>query len=79
MINSKKEYKEYLKSDAIALGLDTRSFKFKFINTLFPNFIWSFQKRLRQLEYYNNCKNKGLNKLYFYYLKYKFRKISILL
>ena len=77
MINSKKTYKAYLKSDAIALGLDVSSFKFKLINTFFPNYIWSFQKTLRRLEYYNNCKNKGLNKLYFYYLKYKFRKISL--
>ena len=77
MIISKQTYKEYLKSDAIALGLDISSFKFKLINTFFPNFIWLFQKTLRQLEYYNNCKNKGLNKLYFYYLKYKFRKICL--
>ncbi|WP_298499354.1 serine acetyltransferase [uncultured Algibacter sp.] len=77
MILSKKTYIEYLKSDAIALGLDINSYKFKLKNTFFPDFIWSFQKTLRQLEYYNNCKNNGINKLYFYYLKYKFRKISI--
>lgn len=77
MIFSKKAYKEYIKSDAIALGLNIESFYFKIINLCFPNYIWKFQKNLRKLEYHHNCKNKGLNKLYYIYLKYKFRKISL--
>jgi len=32
---------------------------------------------MRKLEYYTNCKNSGLGKLYIYYLKYKFRNISL--
>lgn len=77
MIFSKKVYKEYLKSDAIALGMNSNSFKFKLINIFFPNYIWLFQKTLRKFEYYHNCKNKGLTKFYCLYLKYKFRKISL--
>jgi len=77
MIFSKKTYQEYLKSDAMALGLNISSFKFKLKNIFFPNYIWSFQKTLRKLEYYHNCKNKSLNKLYYFYLKYRFRKISV--
>ena len=77
MINSKKTYLHYLKSDQIALGMNHNSLGFKIKEFLFPTLIWSFQKTLRKLEYQNNCKNKGFGKLYFYYLKYKFRKISI--
>ena len=77
MIISKETYKEYLKSDAIALGMNQSNIRFKLINLFFPNYIWSFQKTLRKLEYYHNCKNKGINKLYYIYLKYKFRKISL--
>jgi serine O-acetyltransferase len=77
MILSKKEYKNYLESDAIALGININSFVFKVKDMCFPNYIWKFQKSLRKLEYHHNCKNKGLNKLYYVYLKYKFRKISV--
>ena len=77
MIISKNTYKEYLKSDATALGINTSSFEFKLKNIFFPDYIWKFQKTMRTLEFYHNCKNKGISKLYYYYLKYKFRKISI--
>lgn len=77
MINSKKTYKEYLKSDALALGINIESFHFKIINLCFPNYIWKFQKNLRKLEYHHNCKNNGLNKLYYIFLKYRFRKVSL--
>ncbi|GGD10054.1 serine O-acetyltransferase [Hyunsoonleella pacifica] len=77
MIVSKNTYKEYLKSDALALGINVESFYFKIINLCFPNYIWQFQKSLRKLEYHHNCKNNGLNKLYYIFLKYRFRKISL--
>lgn len=77
IIDSKKKYKEYLRSDAIALGINSNTTKHKVKNLFFPNYIWSFQKTLRKLEYYNNCKSKGINKFYFYYLKFKYRKKSM--
>ncbi|WP_179345061.1 serine O-acetyltransferase [Winogradskyella ursingii] len=77
MIASKAEYKTYLEKDKIALKINTDSFMAKLINKLFPNPIWKFQKTMRQLEYYTNCKSGALNKVYFFYLKYKFRKISL--
>ena len=40
-------------------------------------YIWKFQKALRKVEYYINCKNNGLNKIYIYYLRYKLKNISI--
>lgn len=78
MINSKKTYKLFLEADKIALGIDTPThIIYKLKNLVFIDPIWKFQKTLRELEYHSNCKNNGIYKIYFYYLKYKFRKISL--
>jgi serine O-acetyltransferase len=77
MISSKKDYIKYLNQDKKALGVKSKSLEDKFVRYISPNPIWTFQKRMRKLEFYNNCKNKGLFKLYVFYLKYRFKKISI--
>ncbi|WP_179334806.1 serine O-acetyltransferase [Winogradskyella costae] len=77
MISSKTDYFDYLNKDKIALGMKTHSLASKIINILSPNPIWTFQKALRKLEYYTNCKNKGFFKLYKLYLQFKFKKISL--
>lgn len=73
MIKSKEDYHKYLDADRIALGIRKRNFKILFN----LNYIWNFQKKLRKIEYYANCKKGFLNKLYYYYLKYRFKKESI--
>ncbi len=77
MIQSKTDYKEYLKRDRIALEISNDSITSKIKNLFFPNPIWKFQRLMRKLEYYTNCKNKGLNKLYILYLRYRYRSISV--
>ncbi|WP_179354445.1 serine O-acetyltransferase [Winogradskyella vidalii] len=77
MIQSKIDYKYYLKRDRLALRVKTDTLIAKIINILFPNQIWKFQRTMRKLEYHHNCKNKGLNKFHYLFLKYKFRKISL--
>ncbi|WP_370391195.1 serine O-acetyltransferase [uncultured Winogradskyella sp.] len=77
MIQSKKDYIYYLKQDKKALGINPVGFEAKLIHYLSPNPIWVFQKTMRKLEYYNNCRSKGLNKLFIAYLRYRFKKISI--
>jgi serine O-acetyltransferase len=77
MINNKKDYIYYLKRDRIALEVYNDTFASKIKIKVFPNPVWTFQKRMRKLEYYSNCKNKGLYKLYILYLKYKYRAISV--
>ena len=77
MINSKKTYIQYLKSDQKALGINNADGFFIIKNFLFPDPIWKFQKQLRRLEYFHNCKSTGLNKLFYYYLKYRYRLSSI--
>lgn len=74
MILNKKDYVSYLNQDKKALGID----KVNFLRELIaPNYIWSFQKTLRKLEYYQNSKTGVLNKLIFNVVKYNFRKKSL--
>lgn len=77
MIANKKTYKAYLKADKKALRISNDGFTSRLLHLISPNPIWKFQKSLRKLEYYTNCKSKGLYKLYWLYLRYKFKKISI--
>lgn len=65
MIKSKEDYDFYIDADIIALCI-SRNLK----NILF-NDIWHFQKILRKLEYYLNCKNSLIWKPYIIYLKYR--------
>lgn len=60
MIRSKKDYKFYLEADRIAKAIPKKGSLFLLIrNIIFPNYVWRFQKTLRKLEYYENCK-KGI-------------------
>jgi serine O-acetyltransferase len=77
MINTNSEYKYYLERDRVALEVYNNSLSQRLKNFFFPNPVWTFQKRMRKLEYYTNCKNQGLNKLYIYYLKYRYKAISV--
>lgn len=77
MIKSKQDYEHYLRADKIALGIDADSFQKKLKLAILPPPVWSFQKKLRKLEYYYNCKRGIFNKIYTYWLRYQFRKESI--
>lgn len=75
MITTKKEYISYLELDKKALGIVNESILKKVIA---PNYIWNFQKRLRKVEYYRNCKlNSVVGKILFNYYKLKLRKLSL--
>lgn len=77
MIKSKKDYIAYIAQDKLALRISSNGFSNKLLRIISPNPIWVFQKRMRKLEYYHNCKNKGLYKLYIFYLRYLYKKTSI--
>ncbi|WP_299113618.1 serine acetyltransferase [uncultured Winogradskyella sp.] len=77
MISSKTEYYHYLNQDKKALGIKPVGIAGKFMSYLSPNHIWKFQKTMRKLEYYTNCKNKSINKLYILYLRYRFKNVSL--
>ena len=70
MIKSKKEYEFYMEADRIALNIERN-----LINIL-TNDIWSFEKILRKLEYFLNCKNSVIWKPYILYLKYRWYSLG---
>jgi len=78
MIKSKNEYLYYLQEDKKALGAYTKYPIFsKNIMIALTDPCWKFQKLLRKLEYWTNCKRGIIHKLYLYYLRKKFQKMSV--
>jgi serine O-acetyltransferase len=75
IIKSKADYHFFLEADRIALSRDKR----KRPRFLVGDETWKFQRLLRKLEYYQNCKTDFLSKIYWYYLMYKWRRASITL
>lgn len=69
MIRNKADYLYYLECDKVALK-EKRS-KPPFLK---PCEIWRYQRLLRKLEYYSNCKAKSPMR---YYLVYKMHRLSI--
>lgn len=78
MIKTKEDYLRFLRSDQKALGAFT---KFPLLSdnmmVLLTDPCWKFQKILRTLEYYLNCKKNSMYMPYILYLKNKFMKMSI--
>lgn len=74
MIRSRKDYLDYLEADRLALG---RSGWIRAFFLVDP--IWVFQRLLRKVEYYTNCKPGLIYKPYFFYLKFKFNQYKLLL
>ena len=77
MIKSKKEYLYYLEADRVAKSLPSKiNLLQRAKNILFPDYIWEFQKTLRKLEYFINCK-KGIPALLKrYFITRRFKKLS---
>jgi len=73
MITSKTEYKHYLEQDKRALGVEESALKAYFAG----DYIWKFQKKLRKLEYFKNCKKGLFNKAYYKFLRLRFRRYSL--
>ena len=70
MIQSKEDYYRYIHADQIALG---RGHKYGFKDWLMDD-IWTFERLLRKVEYYNNCKKNiwfGLVRRFMYYRLHK--------
>jgi len=74
MINSKIDYKYYLKVDEIALKKNRGTISYYI--SYFLDDIWKFERLLRKVEYYKNCKKNILYAPYKLYLDFKFRKLS---
>ena len=72
MITSKEEYKQYLQADLEAKKIPKYKWKYYFT---FP--ILRFQRLLRKVEYYENCRTDIIGKLYVKYLRFRFYKLSL--
>jgi len=78
MIKSKEDYNYYIEADRIANELPKYpSLLKRFKNILFPNYVWRFEKVLRKLEYYNNCKKGLIAIIYRFFLTKKYNNLSL--
>ena len=74
MIKSKEDYKAYLEADRIALGKKKQKIVLFIIDP-----IWYYIRLLRKIAYYKNCKKSKIWLPYFYYLKFRMKRLKILL
>ena len=58
-------------------GSSKMDFRFKLKQLFAPHQTLKFQRRLRKLEYYGNCRKNFFGKAYYYYLKFFFRRTSM--
>lgn len=78
MIKSHDDYIHYLKEDQKALGAFTKHVvRSNNIMVLLTDPCWQFQKLLRKLEYWTNCKNAFFQKPIIWYLRRRYQKLSI--
>ena len=78
MIKSKNEYKYYLNCDRLAKGISRPESIFAIIqNLLYPNYVWNFQRTLRKVEYFKNCRKDVIGKSYYVFLYKKFKRLSL--
>lgn len=80
MINSRGDYIYYLEADRISKsipGKPTLSERVKY--RIFPDYIWEFQRTLRKLEYYKNCKKGVPSAITLLFIASRFRNLSHML
>jgi serine O-acetyltransferase len=78
MIRSKDDYIWYLEADRIALSRPKPTILSNIIAIFNPDYIWSFQRLLRRLEYLKNVKPSGaIGKVVYFFLRLRFKKMSL--
>lgn len=73
MIESYADYMYYLERDRLALGIPDNIKTPRFSR----DYVWRFERLMRKVEYWTNCKNRGLNKLYVLILRFRYQKLSM--
>lgn len=77
MIRTKQDYHRFLLADRMAKAIPLNfSLKQQFKYWILPNYVWEFQKTLRKLEYFKNCKKGYLNQVRIYIITRRYRKLS---
>ena len=74
MIKNKEDYKFYLEADRKARNY---SKKIIYIGNRKEIPLHNFQRLMRKVEYYNNCKKGIFNKIILLILKYRYKSLSI--
>lgn len=69
MIESKSDYKRYLKMDAFSCNVN--------IKKSFNNELFRYQKLMRKLEYYSNCKKDIISKILIIFMRIRYKRKSI--
>ena len=69
MIESKSDYKRYLKMDAFSCNVN--------IKKSFNNELFRYQKLMRKLEYYSNCKKDIISKILIIFMRKRNKRKSI--
>ncbi len=72
MINSKQQYREYVRQDQLALGRRHDAHP-----RLFGDEIWKFEILLRKVEYDLNCRHGVIGKLVGKWHKMRFHRLSV--
>lgn len=73
MIRSRQEYLAYLEADRINLGCKKR------LTTYLFHDIWRYQRLLRKIEYYSNCKYGPVADVYKLWLRYRWYRLGMYL
>ena len=71
VIQSKEDYAFYLEADRLSLGIKLKN------PPVIGREIWKFQRLLRKIEYYTNCKKGYFWKIYLSFLTLKFHNLSV--
>ncbi len=71
MINSKEDYINYLNADKKSLGIKRKR------PIIFRDEIWKFERLMRKIEYYMNCKKSFVWKPFYLFLRWKYHRLSI--
>jgi len=71
VIQSKEDYIYYLEADRLSLDQTKKKPSF------FGDEVWKFERLLRKVEYYKNCRTDFFSKMYLLFLKWKFHNLSI--
>lgn len=74
MIKNKKDYLFYLEADRKARNYPQ---KLLYIGNRKEIPLYNFQRLMRKVEYYNNCKKGIFNKIILLILKYRYKSLSI--
>ena len=71
MIKSKEDYKFYLAADRLALAIKHRRPR------IFQDEIWKFERALRKVEYFQNCRNNPIDRIVYLQTRFNLKKLSV--